>query len=187
MSIISKNRIEPVSGTGRAGLKLIKRCYTVMANKTDVLGYIPAAPSYAYYKPSVDDDSIDLGLAEKGGGGTARSPRLELQLKCYAAETPADSHLSYPLKIKNYEDLRDDTVQVPRILVVVLIPDQVEDWLEASEQELVMRRCGYWVSLHGLPSTSNRNTVAVRTAQEQCFHPGLLRAIMQRIGQGGLP
>jgi hypothetical protein len=146
-----------------------------------------AAAGYAWYTPSVDDDSIDLGLAEKGGSGMIRSPRLELQLKCHAAGTPADSHFSDRLKIKNYEDLRDETVQVPRILVVVLVPDQVEDWLEASEQDLVMRRCGYWMSLHGLPATTNENTVTVQIARQQCFHPESLRAIMQRVGLGVLP
>lgn len=63
---------------------------------------VAAATGYAWYQPSVDDDSINLGLAEKGGRGTVRSPRLELQLKCHAAETPADTHFSHDLKIKNY-------------------------------------------------------------------------------------
>lgn len=78
---------------------------------------VAAAAGYAWYQPSVDDDSIDLGLAVKGGGGTVRSPRLEMQLKCRAAELPPGDHFSHDLKLKNYEDLRDATVQVPRILM----------------------------------------------------------------------
>ena len=30
-------------------------------------------------------------------------------------------------------------VQVPRILLIVLVPDQVADWLAATEQELALR------------------------------------------------
>src|SRR5438445_7974918 len=122
---------------------------------------VAAAAGYAWYQPSVDDDSIDLGLAEKGGGGTVRSPRLELQLKCHAAETPSGDHFSHDLKLKNYEDLRDATVQVPRILVVVLVPEDVPSWLTATENELVMRRCGYWVSLRGLSATTNETKIEI--------------------------
>ncbi len=49
---------------------------------------VAAVAGFAWYKPSVDDDSIDLGLAQRGGGGTTRSPRLEIQLKCHAMATP---------------------------------------------------------------------------------------------------
>jgi hypothetical protein len=148
---------------------------------------VAAAAGYAWYQPSVDDDSIDLGLAEKGGGGTVRSPRLELQLKCHAAETLAGESFSHDLKVKNYEDLRDATVQVPRILIVVLVPEDVGSWLTATENELVMRRCGYWVSLRGLPATPNENTIAVSIPRAQVFHPESLRTIMGRIGHGGVP
>jgi hypothetical protein len=148
---------------------------------------VAAAAGYAWYQPSVDDDSIDLGLAEKGGGGTVRSPRLELQLKCHATETPAGDSFSHDLKLKNYEDLRDGTVQVPRILVVVLVPEDPDSWLTATEEQLVMRRCGYWVSLRGQPGTGSQSTVAVSIPRAQGFHPELLRAIMTRVGQGGVP
>lgn len=116
-----------------------------------------------------------------------RSPRLEMQLKCRAAELPLGDHFSHDLKLKNYEDLRDATVQVPRILIVVLVPEDVASWLTATENELVMRRCGYWVSLRGLPATANQTTVAVSIPRAQVFHPESLRAIMTRIGHGAMP
>lgn len=73
------------------------------------------------------------------------------------------------------------------ILVVVLVPEHVGDWLNATEQELALRRCGYWVSLRGLPTTTNENAVAVHVPRSQVFHPTTLRAIMQRLAQGALP
>ncbi len=148
---------------------------------------VAAAAGYAWYQPSVDDDSIDLGLAAKGGGSTIRSPRLELQLKCHAAETPAGSHFSHDLKIKNYEDLRDVSVQVPRLLVVVLVPEDVAAWMTATENELVLRRCGCWASLRGLPPTTNQTKVAVSIPRAQLFHPGSLQTMMERISLGGMP
>lgn len=101
---------------------------------------VAAVAGYAWYAPSVDDDSVDLGIAERGGRGTVRSPRLEAQLKCHAAQTPGGEHLSFPLKMKNFDDLRDPNVQVPRVLIVVLVPDVPGDWLTCSEPEMVLRR-----------------------------------------------
>ena len=95
--------------------------------------------------------------------------------------------ISFPLKVKNYEELRDDTVLVPRLLVVVLVPDDVGDWLSDTESELSLRRSGYWVSLRGEPATQNSSTVSVQIPRGQRLNPDGLRGIMQRIGSGGSP
>jgi hypothetical protein len=42
---------------------------------------VAAVVGYALYKPEVDEDSVDWGIAAKGGIGSIYSPRLELQLK----------------------------------------------------------------------------------------------------------
>ena len=148
---------------------------------------VAAVAGFAWYKPSVDDDSIDLGLAQRGGGGTVRSPRLELQLKCHAMDTPKEDDFGFELKLKNYDDLRDDRVEVKRILVVVLVPDELAEYLGESEQELTLRRCGYWLSLRGFPPTENETGKTVRIPRSQRFTVESLQAIMQRISRGGLP
>jgi hypothetical protein len=147
---------------------------------------VAAVAGFAWYQPSVDDDSIDLGLAQRGGAGTVRSPRLEMQLKCHAMATPAEPDFAFWLKLKNYDDLREPT-EVKRILVVVLVPDDLADYLAESENELAMRRCGYWYSLRGMAGTANQTGETVRIPRAQAFTVEALRGIMRRIGQGALP
>jgi hypothetical protein len=147
---------------------------------------VAAVAGFAWYKPSVDDDSIDLGLAQRGGAGTVKSPRLEMQLKCHAMVTPVEPDFSFWLDIKNYNELRELT-EVRRILVVVLVPDHLADYLAESETELSLRRCGYWMSLHGMPVTPNETGQTVRIPRVQAFTVQALQGIMQRIGQGALP
>src|ERR1700674_2784154 len=122
------------------------------------LAYLRAVASVAgftAYKPEVDDDSIDIGLAGRGAEGTTRSPRVELQVKCSSqAGVLGAEHLTFPLTLKNYNDLRPDTVLVPRILLVVLVPENLEEWVTQTEEQLAMRRCGYWVSLRGMEETT---------------------------------
>ena len=149
---------------------------------------VAACAGFAWSVPSVDDDSEDMILSQTGGSGTIRSPKLALQLKCTAAPTPAEDPFAFVIKkIKNYNDLRDDSVPVPRILVVVLVPDDLGDWLHHSEAELALRRCGYWLSLRGMPPTTNTANITVRIPRAQTLTVQSLEAMMQRIGLGALP
>lgn len=147
---------------------------------------VAAVAGCTWSEPSVDDDSVDLTLSTTGTFSTFRSPKLDVQLKCHADEQPT-SNFSYPLKHKNYEDLRDDTVLVPRILILVIVPDDIPDWLFHNEPEMIVRRCGYWTSLRGKPATTNSTSVTLTMNRTQWFCPTSLEAMMQRIGNGGQP
>ena len=149
---------------------------------------VTTVAGYSVYKPSVDDDSVDWGIAAKGGTGPIRAPRLELQLKCTSRrDIQDDNSIRYPLKLKNYDDLRMDNFAIPRILVVVLIPETPEDWLTQSETELCIRNCGYWISLRGKPKTQNTNAVTVAIPRTNQFTVAALQSIMERISQGVQP
>lgn len=147
---------------------------------------VAAVAGCSWSEPSVDDDSVDLTLSTSGAFSTFRSPKLDVQLKCHADVQPT-ADFTFALKLKNYDDLRDDTVLVPRILVVVIVPDDVPDWLVHAEPEMIVRRCGYWMSLRGMPATTNTTSVTVTISRSQWFCPTELEAMMQRIGNGGLP
>lgn len=79
--------------------------------------------------PAPDRESIDITVAGHGPYGTITSPRLEVQLKCTATPVPNGTHISYPLKLKNYNDLsaKRENILIPKILLVVFVPgDAVE-------------------------------------------------------------
>lgn len=146
-----------------------------------------AVAGFTWSQPSVDDDSVDMTISARGGCGTIRSPKLDLQLKCHSQDAISRTDFSFPLKIKNYDDLRDESVMVPRILILVIVPHRVADWISHSESELALRRCGYWVSLRGLPASPNTTTVSVTFHRYQQFHSDGVVQLMQRIGAGELP
>ncbi|MCW6052639.1 DUF4365 domain-containing protein [Lyngbya sp. CCAP 1446/10] len=148
---------------------------------------IATVAGYSIYKPSVDDDSVDWGIAAKGGTGRIRAPRLELQLKSTSRDVRENNLIRYPLKLKNYDDLRMDDFAIPRILVVVLIPETIEDWLTQSETEICMKECGYWISLRGMPETQNTTAVTVTIPRKNQFTVIALQSIMEGISQGVQP
>lgn len=113
-----------------------------------------------------------------------RSPRLEAQVKCTDADAATPMHVVYPLKIKNYDELRPTDLLVPRILIIVTVPDELNHWLNHTEQELALRKCGYWMSIHGEPAIQNTATRSVHIPRAQQFTVAELTGIMQRIGNG---
>ncbi|BAY95550.1 MULTISPECIES: DUF4365 domain-containing protein [unclassified Tolypothrix] len=92
---------------------------------------IAAVAGYSLYRPEIDNDSVDLGIISRGGTGKILSPRLELQLKCTARDILDKNYIRYPLILKNYNDLKINAL-VPRILVVVLIPEKITDWIKQT-------------------------------------------------------
>ena len=149
---------------------------------------VAAVAGFGVNRPEVDDDSVDLTIAARGGNGTVRSPRLDIQLKCTANAMPkGEETFSFPLKLKNYDDLRGEQVMVPRVLVVVRVPGDLARWAEAAEEQLLLRHCGYWISLRGDPSTGNATNKTVTVPRNQMFTVDGLKALMARIGTGKAP
>ncbi|MBF0336618.1 MAG: DUF4365 domain-containing protein [Nitrospirae bacterium] len=148
---------------------------------------VVAAAGFICYKYDTDVDSIDMGISGIGGVGTAKSPKIELQLKCTAKDIIFSDGVRYPLKIKNYNELRGEDYLIPRLLVVVVVPEDINEWLLHSEDELSMRHCGYWMSLRGFPETDNEETITVTLPRTQQFKVNDICQIMERISNGGLP
>jgi hypothetical protein len=94
-------------------------------------------------EPRPDLDSTDWTLASIGGNGRVKSPKLDVQLKCTAADLCTETHIRFKLDLKNYDDLREEDVMVPRILMVVVVPEDPADWVDLTEDRMLMRRCGY--------------------------------------------
>jgi hypothetical protein len=134
----------------------------------------------------LDKDGIDATVMRRGLMGTARSPRLDLQIKSEGSAELAHDPFPHVLKIKGYNDLRATGYQVPRLLVVVLVPEDVSDWVVHGENELVLRRCGYWLNLVGDPEVqATRRTVHLPRAQ--VFDVAGLTALMHRVAEGQSP
>ena len=148
------------------------------------VGAIASIAKFSTYKPSVDDESIDIGFSLKRGGGTICSPRLEAQLKCTSADIRKEDFIHFPLIKKNYDDLRIVNVHIPRILIVVLVPNNIEECVKHDEEEaIILKRCGYWLSLKGFPESKNQNTVTINIPRENVFSVDSLCISWQKLGK----
>jgi hypothetical protein len=126
----------------------------------------------------VDDDSVDVMLTRSGG----YAPRLDLQLKCTADHPDAASQVSFPLKLKNYEDLSRD-VLVPRLLVVLFVPTLPADWMNVTPEQTLLRYHARWLSLAGMPQTDNDTNVTVHLPPHHVFTPTVVTQRLDAIEQ----
>lgn len=141
---------------------------------------IAASAGYTTYEPSVDRDSVDLGI---NAGGSMR-PNLHLQLKATINLRKAGDVFKFPLKRKNYDDLRAQT-QVPRIIVVLSLPKNEETWVNVSLQKLVLKRSAFWASLKNMPELPDgQQSTTIEIPVENHFDVDGLKRLMQMARTG---
>ena len=136
--------------------------------------------------PEPDCDSEDIVLSARSYHTRIRSPKVALQLKCSGRVTKDSAGFAYPLKIKNYDDLRPVNLAVPRLLVVLEVPrdDDPASWLDEGDDRLCLLHTAYWSSLYGYKAVPNRATVTIHIPGEQRLTLSSLNSIMTKLGNG---
>lgn len=145
---------------------------------------LAAVAGFGMHKPIPDNDSIDWVIAAQGTYQTFISPRLEVQIKCPYAFDTDEATIGYSISMKNYNDLRHPNVMVPRLLIVVCVPEAIGDWIGYHDEGLTLRHCAYWKSLVGAPDVTNETKIAVQLSKSQRLSATSLQSLMDRAGAG---
>lgn len=134
----------------------------------------------------IDLDSIDVTVKCNGFLATdsiIRSPEIQIQLKATENMTiNSDSNYPFPLTIKNYDDLRGNTL-TPRLLVVLNLPTGKVNWLSHSVNDIILRNCSYWLNLKGHDSSTNTTNVTVHLPSTNIFSPTSLQNLMLKVSR----
>ncbi|MBB3298099.1 MULTISPECIES: DUF4365 domain-containing protein [Rhizobium] len=167
----------------------LKRPYSDITARQEAYSgaYIQAVAAVAgcsIASPKPDNDKIDWWVSSRVRGTTFTKPQIHIQAKCFLNAAAKGEHTSYTLDIDTYDNLRDERVSSPRILVVVLVPNDFPDWLLQDEAQLALRHCAYWVSLKGAPEILNQATRTVHLPRTNIFSPRTLQAMMVRASNG---
>jgi hypothetical protein len=146
------------------------------------VGAVAAGAGYVTALMDFDRDGVDVQIR---AGGEMR-PSLDIQLKATInLGEPTDNVFRFPLKRRNYDLLRAETM-IPRILVVLDLPRNEADWLHVAPDQLIMRRCAYWADLAGMPETENKESVTISIQNKNRFDVKSLRALMERARTGAI-
>ena len=121
-----------------------------------------------------DDDSIDWTLSCR----LPTRPKIDLQVKTWTGDDGTGANLSYPLKVKNYNDLIIANVSDPRILVVVTVSKIRSEWLACTANQFVLAKSAYWISLLGHKLSDNSSSVTVKIPRTNLITADKLQSLM---------
>jgi hypothetical protein len=137
---------------------------------------------------TVQDLGIDLFLrAVERHGSSYRDtgPQIDVQLKSTTRADVREAEIAYDLEVRAYELLRMNVPGCPRLLVVLVLPDDVAQWLSQSPDELILRRCAYWLSLRGAGPTPNQTTIRLAIPPANVFSVEAVQEMMKTLKAGG--
>jgi hypothetical protein len=130
------------------------------------------------------DFGIDLCLRfvrQRGQRYADASGQVDLQVKSTKRAAVGAAEVFYDLDVKNYDDLREPGDNCPRLLVVLVLPEDEVQWLSQSPEELVLRHCAYWVSLEGAPPTTATTTVRIAIPRGNVFSVEAVQTMLERL------
>lgn len=133
----------------------------------------------------VDHQTVDATVRQTAVHDLWDLVTLDIQMKCTSQKkiVKAD-HIAFPIDTKYYDQLRSTRRQGDIILVVMIVPPEIDKWVRQTETDLHLSHVAYWVSLRGMPDVSTESTT-VRIPRTNVFDVEQLLRILSCIGRGG--
>lgn len=141
--------------------------------------------NFGSYGHDMGIDGIIKDVKEINGGFRASGFGIEFQLKSTCDVTFENGELVYDLEAKNYNDLVSWEGGNPAILILFVMPNDENQWVDFTKEHLVIRQCAWWCSLAGLPVTDNEYTKRIRIPESQVFSPEELEKMMDKVRRCG--
>lgn len=136
-----------------------------------------------------DEDSKDVDLKQQtvNDAGEPFNVEFSVQLKATKRiDYETDDIIKYSLKVKNYNDLcQKGTTDI--ILCLLVLPEDSSTWVYQTPEELILKRCMYWVSLKGKSPSSNTSCVTIDIPKTNIMSAETLKKLIHKIAnEGGL-
>jgi hypothetical protein len=111
---------------------------------------------------------------------------LDFQLKASINCTVGETHVSYRMKAAAYNKLvwRRNNGSTPILLILLVLPNDPETWLDHSEDQLLLRQCCYW-HLVG-DELIETATIVLEIPREQILTPATLGHLLDEVELGEL-
>ena len=99
-------------------------------------------------RADVDDDGVDVMIRYSGEVGAVASPGIDVQVKSWSTPKGSDRLWHFDgLNEQQYNKLVGDNYQMPRFLVVLIVPSDQSRLAEVLEDGLLFRHRAYFVSV----------------------------------------
>lgn len=153
------------------------------------LNAIAAINGIALEQIKHDEDSTDVILKKtvKLSDGKPFNSQIRVQLKSTSSPSQfsiGSNDLTYKLNVKNHNDLCQRTT-APVILALLILPENEEEWVKWSKEELVLHGKMFWLSLHGCKKSDNKSSVTVTIPLSNALNDENIETLLIRAAQEG--
>jgi len=102
---------------------------------------------------------------------------LDLQLKATINWADKDGHVVYDMAADAHNRIvtRNQNALTPCLLIVCCLPKEQKMWVDASEEQLILRRCCYFYEVTA-NATENTSSVRLKIPKSQLLTPEVLKA-----------
>lgn len=165
----------------------IDRSRSMETLQTAYLHAVVAAAGCSLSSPT-PDNGVDWIVSHEGEHKVDPEPSIKVALKATQQLHPDPSglHFKFSLTRAHFDKLAASPVTLTRLLIVMIVPSAMEDWITSTPIDFIMRHRCYWVNMEGEKSNGKASqTVAVPTAN--VFDDEALCEILCEVGAGGVP
>jgi hypothetical protein len=148
---------------------------------------VVAAAGYWIKHHTTDYDGVDITIVSSAEYEIYHGAEFELQVKCTSrSDLLRSDHLAWTMEARPYRKLINPKRFLSAYLGVLVVPEDVESWLEQDEDGLITRSRMYWQRAKLLEELSpDQVSKTVRIPRSNLFDVAHLRDIMEAIGEGG--
>jgi len=156
------------------------------------IAYVTAvvAKAGATFDSPKQDYGIDGRIAEvrrfQDGKYHATNWILNCQLKATTNYNLKDDSVAYEMEVEAYNKLVESEGNTYRILIVFCLPSDWQNWLNITEEQLILKKCCYWAFIVDVPSTNKRSRT-IHIPRTNLFTPEAVKVMFDYIKRGEAP
>lgn len=151
---------------------------------------ICAKNGYEIWNAKHDNDCVDCQVSCNGfplddPACIMCSPIVSVQLKAsYAGvQILPTGDVQYDIPVRNYNYLVSTNRTIPYILILLVMHQNENLWIEHNIDYLKLTKCAYWACLKGQEPTRNRATQRIVIPSTNVLTPDSLKEIMVKISK----
>jgi len=118
-----------------------------------------------------------------------REIQLNIQLKATTKQPLLkEGCFSYFFQgVKRYDKLRMNNSHIYKILVVLFLPDNPDEWLSCSSEELILKKAAYWINLYGAPDVETETGTTIYLPTSNVLTPEALINLVNLAANKSIP
>jgi hypothetical protein len=151
---------------------------------------VASAAGFTCSLPTRLEDNLGIDVTIRCSDKLAHNSKLydfsvDIQLKATIKQLEiSNEKIAYSFRgIKQYDKLRSINNGNPKIVVILMLPKNSEDWLSITKEELILRKSAYWVSLYGAPESDNSTTQNIYIPLNNLLTVESLKDLMTRFSK----